>query len=506
MKLRDLLGSLNPKVFEGDRDIPVNGVTYDSRSVESGSIFVALKGGRQDGHSFIGDAVARGAVAVLAEKYIPGLCVAQIVVGDTRVGIAKLSDAFYAHPSEELTIVGVTGTNGKTTTTYILESIFKSAGLSAGVIGTVDYRFEGNTIKAVNTTPEAPHISKLLRDMVDAGVTHCAMEVSSHALDQRRVDGISLEVAVFTNLTRDHLDYHRTMEEYFASKRRLFEEILGNGGVAIINIDDGWGERLAGDLNGTTVIRYGVKNRGADIRPLNLLASESGLEAGLATPAGDINISSSLLGEYNLMNIMASVGAAVALNLGKPDIKAGVRKAGRIPGRLEMVASAAGVRAFVDYAHTPDALRRALNVINMVSRRRVITVFGCGGDRDREKRPVMGGHAVRFSDVAIITSDNPRGEDPLDIIKDIESGIDGVVRCDHYHTAPARFYTVIPDRGEAIRTAVALAVDGDVILVAGKGHEDYQIIGDKRIPFDDRRVLREVMEEGKGEVALSELI
>ncbi|MEE8185508.1 MAG: UDP-N-acetylmuramoyl-L-alanyl-D-glutamate--2,6-diaminopimelate ligase [Thermodesulfobacteriota bacterium] len=492
--LNDITRGLEISDMFGDDNISVDGITSDSREVRDGFIFAALKGERRDGHIFLQDAINRGAAAVLVERFVPDLSATQIVVPDTREALGRVADVFYGEPSSALSVVGVTGTNGKTTTTYLIESILNHAGLITGVIGTVSYRYGKKNIPALYTTPEAPEIHKLLRDMVDDGVTHCVMEVSSHALAQKRVDGCRFAVGIFTNLTQDHLDFHNTMEDYFASKARLFESLITDDGKTVINIDDPWAKTLIRDLT-NPLIGFSLENKDADIVSRKMVLSEEGIEAELSTPIGSMKLSSPLIGEYNLKNIMAAVGTGIALGLDKAVIEEGIRCMERVPGRMECISSPDGFKAIVDFAHTADALERVLKTLRCVSKNRIITVFGCGGDRDRGKRPLMGKVVVRWSDITIITSDNPRGEDPLDIINEIESGIGDVRRYEPGEHVTSRGYMILSDRREAIRRAIVMASAGDIVLLAGKGHENYQIIGDKKIPFDDMEELKMAIEK-----------
>ena len=490
-KLSELINVLPNQRIIGNPDTSVQGIAYDSRQVVKNFIFVAIKGQHLDGARFVPDAVKKGASAVLVEEAV-STHATQIIVPDVREAMARLSAAFYGEPSKHMTLIGVTGTNGKTTITYLTESILKNAGFHAGVVGTVNYRYKGKIFDAPHTTPESPDLQKIFKEMLDDGVTHCVMEVSSHALSQKRVAGCRFVGAVFTNLTRDHLDYHKTMEEYFESKSRLFTDFIAKEkkGFAVINVDDRWGVRLkdraihriAPTLK---TIGYSLK-QDAEIHPAKVSFSERGIEAMLDTPIGSVKISSPLLGEYNLQNSMAAVGVGIGLGLDKQAIEQGITNLKRVPGRLERIISDDGFQAVVDYAHTGDALERVLNTLRPLTKGRLITVFGCGGDRDRGKRPIMGEIATRLSDFTIITSDNPRSEEPLEIIKEIEAGIDKGSR---------DVYTVMPDRHEAIKVAVDMAAGRDIILVAGKGHEDYQIVGDKKFHFDDTEEIKKAMKQ-----------
>lgn len=486
MKLSELIKSLPHKCDIGDTEIPIHGITYDSRKVGPGFLFAAIKGEHLDGSRFVHDAVKRGATAILAESETSSVGIAQIVVPDVREAMAKLAASFYGEPCNDMTLIGVTGTNGKTTTTYLAESILRAAGFSVGVVGTINYRYGDKTFNTPHTTPESPDLQKIFKEMADNGATHCVMEVSSHGLAQKRILGARIAGGVFTNLTQDHLDYHRTMEEYFASKSKLFTDFVAQekNGFAVINVDDQWGRQLSQRVGGK-IFRYSLSSD-AEIKPAQVAYSEKGIEAVVNTPIGNIKISSSLMGAYNLQNIMAAVGVGIGLGLDRQAVENGIVNLKKVPGRLERIVSDDGFQAVVDYAHTGDALERVLSTMRPLTKGRLITLFGCGGDRDRGKRPIMGEIATRLSDFTIITSDNPRSEDPLEIIKEIERGIKNGVKGS---------YTTISDRHEAIRYAIGMAAPQDIILVAGKGHEDYQIIGDKKIHFDDTEEIKKAIEE-----------
>ncbi|MEE8575103.1 MAG: UDP-N-acetylmuramoyl-L-alanyl-D-glutamate--2,6-diaminopimelate ligase [Thermodesulfobacteriota bacterium] len=499
MKLSELTGGLDCRVIDSE-EVDIMNICYDSREVtkDGGVIFAAIKGASVDGFDFIEDAVRRGASSVLTAVEAKGTNVPQVVVSDVRAALAVISERLLGEPASKLEMIGITGTNGKTTCAYLVEAVLKEAGFSTGVIGTVNYRYAGKVLNAHHTTPEAPEISKLLKEMVDAGSTHCVMEVSSHALAQKRADGCRFKVTVFTNLTHEHLDYHHTMEDYFSAKSRLFTELTASpGGTGVIDIDDEWGRRLSAvALEQLSISLLG----GADIFPIEKTLTADGIEAAIQTPVGEVLIRSTLTGEYNLKNIMAAVGVGVALDIDADTIARGISGLKRIPGRLESIESAEelGFKAYVDYAHTADALERVLSTLGGLTEGRLITVFGCGGDRDREKRPAMGEAAARLSSVTIITSDNPRSEDPLKIIAGIESGLSGVKKIEPTEEATEGSYMVIAERREAIEMAVTIAGSGDTIVVAGKGHEDYQIVGSERLDFDDRVELTRAMRERMG--------
>jgi UDP-N-acetylmuramoyl-L-alanyl-D-glutamate--2,6-diaminopimelate ligase len=491
MPWADLRAVLDPHGPHGV-DLPggsrvVTGVAYDSRAVTRGQVFVALKGLRADGASFARQAIERGAAAVVSEQPAPtDVHVPWMVVPDARLALALLSSAFYRDPSAEMRVVGITGTNGKTTTAYLLASIFEAAGVRCGILGTVAYRVgpgDADVREAARTTPEAPDVQALLREMVDNDCGACAMEVSSHALSLRRVDGMTFSAAVFTNLTRDHLDFHADMEAYFQAKRRLIE-MLPRTAPSLLNADDPRGAALA-DAGGRPVT-YAI-GRPADITPGPLSFSLEGLTFDVRTPRGALHIQSKLVGRPNVYNILAAVSAATALDVPFDAIERGVQALEGVPGRFQVVSGAKDeVTVVVDYA-----LRNLLETARPLARGRLITVFGCGGDRDRTKRPLMGAVAGRLSDLIVITSDNPRSEDPARIIEEIQRGITADTRRPS-PDAEQRILSIV-DRREAIGKAVGLARAGDLVLVAGKGHEKYQVIGDRVLPFDDVAVAREAL-------------
>ena len=512
MRLRELIKGAGYIIPEGV-DAEVSGVTADSRKVSQGTVFVAVKGGKSDGAGFAFEAVRNGAVAIVSEKVTPrptplgvgapkggsggieqtrDAGVPVIIVHDAREAVGRLSSVFFDVPSEKLTMAGVTGTNGKTTVTYLIESIFRAAQYRPGLIGTVSYRHGAKTIEAKYTTPEAEDLQRLLSDMLLSGVTHCVMEVSSHSIEQERISGCRYDARVFTNLTPEHLDYHGTMEAYFKAKKKFFgADYAKPGAASVVNIDDKFGAMLRKEVK--NAIGYSIEKK-TDIYPREYSVTSGGIKAVLVTPKGDVYVNSPFIGEYNLQNIMAAAGAGAALDISPEAIENGINSLKAVPGRLESVNPGGDITAYVDYAHTPDALERVLKVFNGLPRAgRIITVFGCGGNRDRSKRPVMGEIAARLSHLTIVTSDNPRNEDPLEIIKEIESGIKGIKKYTGNEKVSEKGYMAVPDRGEAISKAVEAAEKGDTILVAGKGHEDYQIIGDKRLHFDDREALRNIL-------------
>ena len=464
----------------------VTGIAYDSRAITPGQVFVALRGQHADGASFARQAIERGAAAVVSEQAAPdGVHLPWAIVGDARLALAVLAAAFYRDPSREMRVIGITGTNGKTTTAYLIASIFDAAGIRCGILGTVGYRIGDEVREATRTTPEAPEVQALLREMVDKQCGACAIEVSSHALSLRRVDGIAFAAAIFTNLTRDHLDFHADMDDYFRAKRRLFE-MLPRDAPSLVNLDDPRGATLV--EAGGRPMTYAI-NRPADVTPGPLSFSLGGLSLDVHTPRGALHVTSKLVGRPNVYNILAAVSAATALDVPLASIERGLQSLEGVPGRFEVVSDARDeVTVVVDYAHTDDALRNLLETARPLAPGRLITVFGAGGDRDRTKRPLMGAVAGRLCDLIVITSDNPRSEDPNRIIEEIQRGITPDTRRDS-----AQALLTIVDRGAAIAKAIELARSGDVVLVAGKGHEKYQVIGDRTLPFDDVAVAREAL-------------
>ena len=500
MKLTDLISNLPAKKVIGSPEVKVKGLAYHSGAVQEGFVFAAMRGVRDDGRRFVPEALSRGACAVVVEQPldIPGGV--QIVVPDGREALARLSSAFYGFPSSFMTVIGITGTNGKTTTAYLIESLLQEDGKSVGVMGTVNYRYQGRVMPAPTTTPESLDLQKNLQAMREAGVTHAVLEVSSHSLDLQRVRGCDFDVTLFTNLSRDHLDYHRSMEEYFRVKELLFTRYLRESKkekhFAVINVDDPKGVELSRSAYGT-VFRYGINQQG-EVWPRKIEEGPEGIRCEVMTPRGAWDFFSPFIGRHNLYNILAAVSVGEVLEIPRQKMAAGIARLQRVPGRLERVPGAPGIGVFVDYAHTPDALKRALDALNRVRSGRLIAVFGCGGDRDRGKRPVMGEVAARGSDLAVITSDNPRTEDPLMIIAEVEKGAQASGRKKYQvgDLSPGwdvPGYVVIPDRREAIHKAIHLADPGDAVLIAGKGHEDYQILGNQKVHFDDREEAAEAL-------------
>jgi UDP-N-acetylmuramoyl-L-alanyl-D-glutamate--2,6-diaminopimelate ligase len=501
VRLAELLKGLDIVQVDGDTAVDIADVCYDSRKCRRASLFVAVPGLKVDGHDYIAQALGLGAAAVVLEKsrpVPPGVAVVR--VPDSRRSLGLLGKNLYGNPSHGMCVVGVTGTSGKTTITYLLESILNAAGWTTGVLGTVNYRFGGKTVPAPNTTPESLELQRILREVADAGVRNVVMEVSSHALELRRVDDCEFDIGIFTNLSQEHLDYHSTMEDYFLAKRRFFDTLLdgrkdGRKYRMIVNTDDPWGERLLSEVPGK-VLTFAMGKR-ADVSAGKTSFSVEGIKAEIRTPGGALSIATSLIGGFNLSNILAAAAAAYALDVPASAIRDGVENLKTIPGRLEKVAGLEGPSVFVDYAHKEAALRGVLENLSPFKKGRLITVFGCGGDRDRQKRPLMGKAAVTFSDLTILTSDNPRSEEPMEIIREIEKGINsGIARkleTDDLSDRREKGYLIVPDRRAAIELAIGVADRDDMVLIAGKGHETYQIIGSRTVPFDDRKVAGEAL-------------
>jgi UDP-N-acetylmuramoyl-L-alanyl-D-glutamate--2,6-diaminopimelate ligase len=464
----------------------ITGIAYHSGAVRPGNLFAALKGAERDGLDFIAEAEANGAAACLsAWPKPPSTGLRWVQVADAREALALASANFYGHPSERLKTVGVTGTKGKTTVTYLLEAVVGEAGGVPGVVGTIEYRRPGLRHQAARTTPESTDLQRMMAEMLAAGVTHCIMEVSSHALSQKRVWGISFDVAVFTNLSGEHLDFHGTMEDYFEAKKKLFF-LNHKRNASVVNIDDPWGQKLISELPMKT-ITFGFEPA-AIVRAAKPVMSEKGLEFQVVSPGSTMSIQTGLVGKYNIYNILAAVSAALAMNIPAQAIVQGIKSLRAIPGRFEKVPNGRGLLIVVDYAHTDSALEHLLVTAREFKPRRVILVFGAGGNRDKAKRERMGRVAARFADRTIITSDNPRNEDPLEIIAAIESG---------FVKENSDAYEKVPDRRQAIARALSLAERGDAVLVAGKGHEDYQIFKDRTIHFSDVETIREILESGE---------
>jgi UDP-N-acetylmuramyl-tripeptide synthetase len=520
-KLGELLGGVVLQVSTAFKEVHITGITSDSRMVQPGDLFTAIKGLTADGHDYIDAAIERGCSAVVAQqgsltgeqfekiaRRIPA-----VLVRDSQESLGHIAAVFYDRPAEQLSMIGITGTNGKTTTSFLIESIIKAGGGRPGVIGTVNYRYcsaDNNPVKqpAPFTTPEPAVLHHILRQMADAGTSHVIMEVSSHALVQKRLSGLLFDAAVFTNLSHDHLDFHGDMHRYFAGKKILFQQHLKDDGAMVVQLEsqekeqerrkaETWGRNLAqeidckmhrGEMTAAALLTCGI-DRDATVFPLSFAINLDGIKAKIQTPAGEIDISSSLTGTFNLKNILSAVSAAVALGIDKSAIAGGIAALQSVPGRLERISvkGTDGPTVFVDYAHTPDALQNVLQTLHHCGAEKIICVFGCGGDRDREKRPLMGSIAGRLADIIIITNDNPRSEPPAEILRQIETGISGKTKkITPGQSFPDRGYLVIGSRRQAIQTAILLADCSDVVVISGKGHEDYQIVGNDRSYFDDR--------------------
>ncbi len=491
MRLRDLLPGVALPDAAGRTEI--RGIAYDSRKVEPGFLFFAFPGARTDGRAYAAQAIERGAVAVASESAKPdGFQGEWIQVPHGRRALAVAARTFLGKPDERLAITGITGTNGKTTTAYLLDSILRTCGYVTGLVGTIEYRVAGRAAPAVNTTPESLDLFRMFEEISRAGGSHVTMEVSSHALALGRVYGIRFHTAVFTNLTRDHLDFHHTMEEYFAAKRLLFE---GAGAppppFAVLNLDDGWARQIR-PATSVNPMGYGIEDDRAPARAINIQSGFDGLKFEIETPLGKFPITSPLPGRMNVYNILAAWCAASTYGLDAESIARGIAACRAVPGRFERVDEGQPFLVIVDYAHTDDALRNVISVARGLKPARIITLFGCGGDRDRTKRPLMGDVAAALSDFVVLTSDNPRSEDPLGIINDALVGV-----CRH-----DTLYVAEPDREKAIAKAIGAARPGDIVILAGKGHETYQVLKDRTIPLDDRETARAVLRDlGYGRAA-----
>ncbi|MCA2981373.1 MAG: UDP-N-acetylmuramoyl-L-alanyl-D-glutamate--2,6-diaminopimelate ligase [Myxococcaceae bacterium] len=488
MKLNEVLAGVGTEpVASTKAKVEVTGLTTDSRRVKPGDLFIAVPGATADGTQFARAAVEQGAVAVLAEKPVPGLSVPLFLTASARKAAALAAGNFHGNPARELSLLGVTGTNGKTTTAWLLESIMTAGGSVCGLFGTIEVRFQGTRRAPTHTTPDPLELHRTFREMVDAGVDTVVMEVSSHALAQDRVHGLTFRAAGFTNLSRDHLDFHKDMEAYFQAKRRLFTDHLSPGGVAVVNGDDTYTTRIYNELRGQKRMAWKFSRLGnGEVSCGAAELTTAGIKATLKTPAGDIPVKSQLVGAHNLDNILTATGLALAAGASRRDVQDGIERVTRVPGRMEKV-TGHGVTVLVDYAHTDDALARALDSARHVTKGRVLVVFGCGGDRDSGKRPLMG-EAAAQADVPIVTSDNPRSEEPDDIIAQIVPGLE---KAGLRRMSPAKArtgekgYLVEADRRAAIATAISLAKENDTVLIAGKGHEAYQEQGGHKAPFDD---------------------
>ncbi len=492
MTLAELLAGVAADVVYGDPAVPVTGVRTDARQVQPGEVFVALPGYRTEGgesradrHAFVEQALDHGAAAVVVER-LPerSLPTTVVQVSDGWSAAAALAAAFHGHPSRQLTMIGVTGTSGKTSTTYFIEAVLAAAGRKVARLGTIEYRFGTTLLPALQTTPEADELQRLLRQAVDSGLDTCVMEVSSHALELRRVGAVAFDVAVFTNLSQDHLNFHPDMHAYLRAKGRLFEELASGGkaATAVVNLDDPHSQYILG-INSGRLLGYGRAPE-AQVRAIATTTGLDGTRLTLLTPEGSADVRLQQLGDYQLHNGLAAAAVGTALAIPLPTIVQGLSQATEIPGRFELIDEGQEFRVAVDYAHKPDALERLLRSGRALGPRRLIVVFGCGGDRDRGKRPQMGRIATALADVVVVTSDNPRSEDPRAIVDEIVAGCEA---------RPGVVVETIVDRAEAIRRAIELAEARDLVLIAGKGHETYQILGERRIHFDDREQARQAL-------------
>ena len=506
MKLSLLIEAIAPALdpaepgpdLSHDADREIAAIHYRSDAVVPGGMFVAIKGLRTDGHQYISDAIARGAAAVVVEKDVNvGADTAVIQVENARRALALSAARFYGNPADHLVMIGITGTNGKTTVAFLIEQMLERQHIRVGVIGTINYRYGGETFASSLTTPEAPELQQILSEMRDAGTTHVVMEVSSHGIELDRIYGCIFDVSVFTNLSQDHLDFHGTMTAYWHAKQRLFTDYLRLNGkkakaCAVINTMDPQGREMADRIHHCPVLTVG-DTPDCSVHPTDTAFDETGIQAAIQTPAGGLAIDSKLVGRFNLENILCAAGVGLALELPVGRIADGISAFKNVPGRLERIPDAAGRHVFVDYAHTPKALENVLETLREVNAGRLICVFGCGGDRDADKRPKMGEIAGRLSDLVVITSDNPRTEPPLEIIEAIRRGTHAVrPRQLKAETLEGGWshpgYVVEPDRQKAIYLGIRSAKPGDTVLIAGKGHETYQIVGKRVLDFDDRKI------------------
>ncbi|MGE4606372.1 MAG: UDP-N-acetylmuramoyl-L-alanyl-D-glutamate--2,6-diaminopimelate ligase [Myxococcota bacterium] len=512
MRLSELLSSLPPGIvcetpaLASTQDPVIRGIAYDSRRIAAGDLFFALRGSEADGHEFISKAIELGAAAMIVESVPDGFdsSCPMIAVRDSRRSLAPISTRFFGNPSSELELIGITGTNGKTSSSYLVESILQHSGVRTGMIGTVDVRFAGERERAVNTTPESYELQRTLRAMRTHDIEAVVMEVSSHGLELGRVEGCTFAVAAITNVTQDHLDFHETMLSYRHAKRLLFEQYLEPRGTAVVNVDDPNSSEFeqAAVQRGARLIRVSRdRNRDAEVCLDSAEIRLDGTSARLHLPGGELELNIPIMGDFNLENALVACGIGVALDIAPDAIAGGVAHCPQVPGRVERVTSSGANEptVIVDYAHTPDAIEKLLSTLRPLADGRLISVFGCGGDRDRGKRSMMAEAVARHSDRIIATSDNPRTEDPIQILVDVETGLTKLrrVEADALESSDG-CYSVIPDRRSAIEAAIAIARPSDIVVLAGKGHEDYQIIGRDRLPFDDRDEARRALDARSG--------
>jgi UDP-N-acetylmuramoyl-L-alanyl-D-glutamate--2,6-diaminopimelate ligase len=501
MLLKKLIKELKPLKIYGDLDTTISGISYDSRMVSEGDLFISIKGMITDGHLYIKEALSKGAKAFVVEKWQGWIDKQpQILVDNSRVALAKLSNVFYEEPTSNIKLIGVTGTNGKTTTTYLIDSILNQSGKKCGLIGTIECRIGNNKLFGERTTPESLDLCRFLRMMIDRNIKYCVIEVSSHALDLHRVDFFNFYGVVFTNLTHEHLDYHKSIENYFNAKKKLFTgENSITAKIAVINNDDKWGIKLskATKINQIKYSLRDISNKNTHINnsninnicicAKNIKLSMKGTQFLVVTPIGDFKINTKLIGEFNVYNILAAISIAINLGISIDDIKSGIEIMKNIPGRFEKIDEGQPFYVIIDYAHTPGGIESLIKTVRKISMGRIISLFGCGGDRDKAKRPIMGAISGGLSDYVIITNDNPRSEKEEEIAHQIEEGV--------LKTKAKDSYLIQLDRRKAIETALEIANEGDNVLIMGKGHEKYQQFSDFSIPFDDREVTRKLLRE-----------
>ncbi|MCJ7507556.1 MAG: UDP-N-acetylmuramoyl-L-alanyl-D-glutamate--2,6-diaminopimelate ligase [candidate division Zixibacteria bacterium] len=483
ISLKKLIEGMNIEKTYGDTHIDINKIEYNSTKIEHNDLFVAIRGFQTDGHSFINDAIKNGAICVVAEKDQNYSVRAEILVKDSRMALAFLSDKFYDSPSSKLKVIGITGTNGKTTVSYLLKSILETKERKIGLVGTIAHHIGDQQVPALNTTPESLDLQRMFYQMLEQGIKYVVMEVSSHSLALKRVEKIDFDVAVFTNLTQDHLDFHKDMESYKKTKGKLFEMLVKPEDRAVINLDDPNWEYFFEKAE-VPKVTYSLRNKEADVFVEKMSHDLKGLKINFSTPLGQFEARLNLIGEQNVYNALAAIASSIVLGFGLENIKSGLEKAKVVPGRLEKVNLGQPFDILIDYAHTPDALERVLVTAKQLTSGKLIALFGCGGDRDKTKRPIMGKLATRIADYVIVTSDNPRTENPSSIIDDIFKGINSKNNIKR-----------IEDRKEAIKKAMDLAQPKDILVIAGKGHEDYQIIGTKRFHFSDKETVKEILKK-----------
>jgi len=483
MKLKSLIKGVDALEVDGSLELDISGISYDSNYTKKGDLFICIKGFAADGHDFVRAAAGKGAAAVIVEKDIGDLGITVVKVKDSRKAMPVIASNFYRKPADKLKLIGITGTNGKTTTTYMVKSILEADGKKTGLLGTIQNHIGSRVVPATRTTPESLDLQRIFREMADEDVEYAVMEVSSHSLELGRVDGLVFRSGIFTNLTQDHLDFHKTMENYRNAKKKLFYMTKK---ANIINIDDPSGRLIAEEVKacGTRLFTYGIENQ-ADISAKNIEMEPWGAGFTLVTPRYSMDIEIKLPGRFNIYNALAAATAAYAEGIGRKSVKKGLERMSNVPGRSEIVYADTPYTIMIDYAHSPDGLKSILSSIRQYAKGKIITIFGCGGDRDREKRPIMGEIAGKLSDYCVITSDNPRTEEPMEIIKQIEAGIK-LTDCD---------YICIENRRDAIKYALTVAREGDMVLLAGKGHETYQVLKEGTIHFDEREIVRELLRE-----------